>query len=533
MLIRTACRISSLLVALGCVVVTLPGDAFANSVESYPQGVFSIGLGLGTTMATKRFTGSFGPQTESIADDYNVEIRPEDVFGAGTPDNMKGKLLGRTDIQLDAIGFEMDVMLGIGITDELSAMFFLPIKRPHNEVTVAIKDSDFGLTRQNDDAFNGRGSPGMIVPIEWGMADHAMDADDFRDLLTCEPGPGASPMCMFNYDPLKTYEEWGIGDMILGLRYKFHDIGWMRQGLTLFMKFPTKEKWEDNSNDLFDSSLTKGHYDIGFWYGVDFFLFKEFFINATVGYTGALPFQQNIRLASTLTNPATGKVIGKLPIAMYWQQMKVNVDPGDNFDAYLGFTYNFLPYLSWENEFYFYWKYPDNVWGAEKVPVNPDLPAGEAPYYPEWYAQEFATDFSALAMRNAIGFNTLPFVQSGKFPVPLMISAFYSYTIAGKNVEQEHIFGGSLTLLASVQYLMGMDVEIPDPYHEYSSIYDKVKGNKNPLPAKDSELPGEADAEPLQPVPPSETTDLAPVTQEPRQDMAPMALPAPDSVPGQ
>ena len=415
------------------------------SAESYPQGAFSLGVGFGYTFASKRFTDTFGTDTESIADDYNVTIRGEDLAA-----EYRGEIVGRTDIKLDSYGYEFDIKLGLGITDEIAFLMMLPIKHGHNSVSVGLRDSTLVLTRDND------GKPVFILPQALAPGDHTLDAQDLQDVLTCE-GDSNHPICAFGYDPLETFDKWAIGDTIWALRYRFHDIGWLRQALTLWGKIPSPDN--DDIDNLFDTWFSKGYWVIGLMYGIDVFPVDELYINLTVGYTINLPYHRTERIAS-LGMDESGRVLSKIPIGMDWQKMDMNVDPGDSWELYFGFHWDITKWLSFNNEQYFYWAYKFDYWAAGPVPVSD--PNAEVPYMPDLFAMELNTDFSALNTSNAIGINTLPWVLSGDFPVPFNFSVFYTYTIAGKNVEQEHIFGASLDLFATWQYVFGLEGGIPE-----------------------------------------------------------------------
>lgn len=458
---KTALLLVSLVFAATSLQLDIP-EASANSVETYPAGAFSLGMGFGMTVAKKRFTNTFGAGTESIVDDYNVTI-PGDLIDS----SLKGSILGRTDIGLNSYGQEIDIKLGVGITDNLSVLMIIPIKHGFNDVSVGVHDSTIVLVRKQKVSW-AKGSPAYPRtrrpdnPYDTYKDGDPMNTQDFRDAITCyDP---TSPMCSFNYDQLVSFDRWGMGDMIVGARYKLHDRDWLRTGLTLFFKIPTG-KPEDPDN-LFDSDLGKGHLDMGLFLGFDVYPFKKlgpnpfenFFFNVTGGYTIQMPFTKERRMYTLNVDTETGKVRGQIPISMYWQKMDNYIKPGNNWDLWFGFTWNITPWLTFANDQYFYWKYQDDIRQGGAIPIPPGsdpLDPNFKAYQPEWYAQEFATDLSAINTTNSIGINTLDWVMKGKFPVPFAFSLFYTYTIAGKNVEQEHIFGGSLDLFATFDVIFG------------------------------------------------------------------------------
>ncbi len=488
--------------------LVFPSQVLANSVETYPAGVFSLGLGFGYTFSSRRFTNEFSAKTESIVDDYNVTIKGEDLSDA-----FKGETIGKLDVDLNSYGMEFDINFGLGITDKLSMLFMLPVKHGYNSVDVRLYDSTMVLIRDS------KGKPSLLMPKNVRPDLEPLNADDFKDVLTCTPDP-QHPICAFNYDPLKDFDYWGLGDMILGMRYKIGDLGWLRHGLTLFAKFPTG--YTETADDLFDSDLGKGHFDIGFWYGLDIYPTESLFFNVTAGYTAKLPYQRTRRVSTLITDPETGRAVGKIPIAMYWQKMKMNIDPGDNWDVYFGFNWQITDWLIFNNEQYFYWEYKDDYWAAEKIPQDPYANPADpnyTPYYIDWYAQEYQTDFSAIQTMNSITFSTLKWVEKGKFPIPFTFGVFYSYLIAGKNVEQENIVGCSFTMFASFQAL-----GVPWPFDSNTKEESPTTMDENiTIPAKPF---GAAETKGTQPQP--EGTQQSKPTNEP--ETLPTA-PAPQTEP--
>ncbi|RJO66549.1 MAG: hypothetical protein C4523_11980 [Myxococcales bacterium] len=414
----------------------LPGMAEANSVETLPEGIFAIGLKWGFKWATEQFGNDFGTGTTSIVQDYNITITGADLDPTRfTTDD----ILGTLDVTYDSYGMEFSITTAYGITDNLSVMMIIPIQYTHNEFNVELLGSNMYLQRDAE------GNP--VIPVNETLAPalgltETMNTQDFFDILSCETG---GQICQFRYKPIKNWSRWGLGEVITGLRYKFFDNQKWRQGITLFNKWPTGR--HKQTDDLFDINFGDQNWDVGFWYGVDYMPIQDLMFNVSGGYTEQLPFVRQKRIWGRNIDPDTGKERGAIPVAEYWKKIPTHIDYGGNWDLYWGFTWipRWVPFLNFSNEFYFFWKYHDNYW-AEEAPQDPN----GNPWTPDFRAMEWGTQTSAIEMTNAIGFNTIGWVQRGEFPVPLQFAVGYTVGIAGKHFERQNSVWLSLDLIGSI-----------------------------------------------------------------------------------
>jgi hypothetical protein len=423
---------------------------FANSVETLPEGIFVLGFKFGYKFATKRFSDSWGSDTVSITNDYNIYVTGADL----DPNRFsKDDIVGKLNVDYDNFGMEFTFTAAYGITDNLSIMMIIPTQYVHSKYRLNVTDSTLYMVRDSS------GNPYLIatksdIDNVWSgvpgytASQTPLNSDDFIDALTCQAD---TPMCQFRYRPIRDWSRWGIGEIITGLRYKFMENKHWRQGITVFNKWPTGR--QEETDDLFDTNMGDQQYDIGFWYGVDYMPIQNLMFNLSFGYTEQLPevkekriFSRNFAQQGDASGKAPGTEVGTLPLTQHWQKMKVHRDIGGNWDVYAGMSWSFLPYLSYNNEFYFFWKYLDNYWAAEPVPLDP---AGME-WIPDFRSMEWGTNQSALEMSNSIGFTTLPWVMSGEFPVPLMFSIGATVGLAGQNFEQNISFWASLDLIGSI-----------------------------------------------------------------------------------
>lgn len=443
-----------LCVIVAAVIMVFSQSAWANSVETLPQGVFALGVRYGYKWASERFGNEFGAETENIADDYNVTIKGEDL----SPD-LKGETIGRTVVDYEDYGMELSLTTAFGVTDNIALMMIIPFQYYKRTVNVGLADSTVYLVR------DGSGNPYLIVPeactLAWevckrGMnmpedatlSDHPLTGAELQDALTSQ----ADTDLAFGYKPIEDAERWGLGEIITGVRYKFYETPKWRQGLTVFAKWPTGK--HDDSDNLIDSNFGDQQIDIGFWYGVDYLPIPELTLNLTFGYTEQLPDIKRKRVP-VRSYDDKGYEVGVIPMSPKSETRIVRRDIGGNWDLYWGGSFSFaaltekLHWLNYSNEFYFFWKYEDNYWGKGSE-LGVDEEGREVIIVPDYRALEKDTNQAVIEMTNSLGFSTLGWVMNGDFPVPLMLSVGYTVGLAGQNFEKNNTIWVSLDLIGSI-----------------------------------------------------------------------------------
>lgn len=422
-----------------------PALVAANSAETLPKGVFVLGLKYGYKWADKRFDKEFGPGTVPITRDYNITIYGRDLGAAPLyePDD----IIGKTDVTYDNFGMEFTFTTAYGLTDNLAIMMILPIQYVNSKYDADVYDSTLYLVRDGQGqpyAMTNKKHRAEMEAMGFSVEKDTLTGDQFKEALSCQAD---TPLCQFRYRPIRHYKRWGVGDIILGLRYKFMETPMWRQGITLFSKVGTGR--HDHPDDLFDTNFGDQNLDLGFWYGIDFIPLRtdkvDLTLNITAGYTDQLPDTKERRIASR-TYDEKGREMGTIPITQYWQKMLVHRDIGGNFDVYGSWTVGLFKFLSIGQDYYYFWKYEDNFAAAEPPPRAPDGSKWE----PDFRAMEYGTNQVGLEMTSMISISTVDWMQRGKFPIPLFFSVGYTYGIAGKNFEQNQSIFVSLDLVGSI-----------------------------------------------------------------------------------
>jgi hypothetical protein len=262
---------------------------------------------------------------------------------------------------------------------------------------------------------------------------------DNRDVNTIFTDPAFGMM----YDRVENYSSFGIGDLIMGVRWQFYRSAdeRLRLGTSLFSILPTGT-WQDDNN-LFDSSHGDGQLDIGFWGGVDWVPWEWLTLNFTAGYTEQLADRVPMRVLSLGTH-ADGAQF-KIPIATASSVETVYRDYGGNIDTYYTFSFSFTDWLSLSTEFYWWFKLADRFYGDKPQCERYGGPDGCVDYQSlAWESERISVDWNI-----ALGFNTIkPFLQK-QFPFPAMFSVGFARPIAGKNQDVTNAVFVSLQLIGT------------------------------------------------------------------------------------
>ncbi len=418
----------------------LASSAFANTAETIPEGIFVIGLKYGYSFANDQFGREWGTKTRSIVDDYNITITGADLdpYVYSTEDK-----IGKLDVDYDAYGQEFQLTMAYGITDSLAFMLIMPVRQAYQSIDFNLLDSNMYMVR------NAANEPAMVATqktkdMNWeamGMtrADHVLNADEFKEIISCR---SSTALCQFRYKPIETYNRWGLGEIILGSRYRFYQSEKWRQAITLFLKLPTGR--HTDTDDIRDRNYGDQQVDLGFWYNIDFSPIDQLRFNVSFGYTEQMPDIKEKRIYSRSWD-ADGYEQGIIPVGTWESKEYVHRDIGGNWDLYFGFDWKIFKYLTYGNEFYFFWKYQDNYYLDHKVNSEGILP--------DVRSLEFGTNQSCLEMSNFISFSTVDWVVKGEFPLPFNIGMGYTTGLAGMNFERTHKFWVSLDLIGSIYML--------------------------------------------------------------------------------
>ncbi|MGC8928516.1 MAG: hypothetical protein ACP5QK_11420 [Myxococcota bacterium] len=451
--------------------------SYANDAEVLPEGVFKIGQQIGYDWSTDNFKTVFGTGTYPTTYWYNITVKLSDI----APDlaermeckdaygNTQECILGTTHFDLFQAALKFNTSIMYGITDKLSAGVIIPYHYSMSSTSLKITGSNMMINYEPNGKVN-RASP--IVPYKYEESppgSHPIDANDVATILS-------DPAFGFEYkDPLSTHDGWYLSDIIFGIRYLFYENNWMKNAYTFFLITPTGD--EDPPDWLFSPAPGDGQFDIGFWFNNDFLLYKKLnlWLNFSTGYTSQLPHTKKFRVPSVSRNiPNTpeeydpnNKGENFMPIGNRSHSLlELRRDIGDNVDFYLGFRFNITETLIFNQEFYYYYKWRDQFevtyqpmacelvsrleHDTFNIPYCNEKGADYSLVNIQTHALSQFTDREELVSTTVLTFSTLPLLEKGKFPIPLMFSLGYKRSIAGKNIEQSNSVFMNLDLFGSI-----------------------------------------------------------------------------------
>jgi hypothetical protein len=470
-----------LLPAVAIVMLFAAAPAHANDAEVLPAGAFRLSQGVSYDWSTDQFKTVFGSGTYPVTKWYNITVFMSDI----SPDGAKmmdplctgGKcVLGKTHFDLLQTGIKMQTSFMYGITDKLSMGFIIPYAYSMGSWSLEVTDSNMML---NKDAQGNIDPKIPIVPYREGPGKAPIGAADVETILS-------HPAFGFEYtDPLNLHEGWRMADIILGGRYQFYQNAWMKNAITLFVITPTGQ--QKNYNYLFDPANGDGQTDVGFWINNDFQAVENkaktmrLIFNFSVGYTAQFPQEKKFRVGNSSRNAYNSqydtynpndKTENMMPIgSKSGSYLELRRDIGDNFDFYAGFRWDITNYLILSQEFYYYYKWRDE-YEVTYQPYNCELTSqydhdnrgtkycGEpgADYGKanvDTHSLSMTTDREELVSTSTLTFSTIPFVQSGKFPVPMMFTLGFKRSLAGKNIEQANSAFFNLDIIGHVCIFKG------------------------------------------------------------------------------
>ena len=504
---KSVFRVFTVLALAATLLITAVGPALANDAETLPEGVFKLGQSVGYAWTNNQFRTVFGTGTDSVTKWYNITVYLSDIADAQTaaemdklckvwdPNTKTFKqsrcVLGQTNFDLQQRGIDMQTSMMFGITDRLTAGFIIPYFYSMSNASLQISNSNMGINYMTlPDGSKVPNPQRPIGPINcvnpndpttctknplFPGVEHPTNAEDTNLILS-------SPVFGFNYqDPLGTHQGWYLRDIILGGRYNFYNSPRWKNSFTLFIITPTGQ--QHNYNYLFSPANGDGNWDIGFWINNDLALNKSKTVvfNFSGGYTAQLPQTKHFRLGTvnrvawdpTINHyDPNSTAMNPLPIgAQSTSYLEMMRDIGDNVDLYLGIRWEIIPYLILSEELYYYYKWADmyeltyQPYACELVSQFSHDSQG-AKYCGEPgadYTQanlstkqlSIYTDRQELVTTTILTFSTLPFVQAGKFPLPMMVSVGYKYSIMGQNIEQSNAVFFSLDLIGHVCIFTG------------------------------------------------------------------------------
>jgi hypothetical protein len=218
---------------------------------------------------------------------------------------------------------------------------------------------------------------------------------------------GTAEVPGYGYERFDTWSEKGIGDIELGLKYKYFENEKWRLALQGGTSLPTGR--EDDPDNLVDFGFGSGCYGFVLGFQNDFIGIKDFVLNGTIRYTNMLSNKETLRVTDDPDYPITAN------------KERVDRDLGDILELELSAGYKLSEGFGLSATYGGFFKGKDSVKGED----GQHLPGLEG--------QTSQTGHTLLI---GISYNNLDRFQKKLARVPFQVSLGHWHRFAGKNLNK-------------------------------------------------------------------------------------------------
>ena len=380
------CRFRCAFLILSVVfILSQPGKAVADSAEVLPKGVSRISVDYSFYQPV---TDRFGPggDAEGVATDFNTTI-DETVFPGVIPTFTN---IGDTVVDFEYEFRDLIINYQYGLSDKITIGVKIPYYWNKTNLKEARVDTS-GATQPVLDGLLGAGFPAGA-----SSTDAAVTA---LVLGSLEAPP-------YSFEPFESWDDAGLSDIELGLRYQYLKNDEWRLAFTGGLRLPTGET--DDPDNLIDTEFGSGAMALLFRFNQDYVGIENLLLNFTVKYDWVLPDEETVRVLNG----------SDMPLAPAANKEKVDRDQGDTFAL----------------ELYGDWSVSD-IWSVnalytwavrQKDEVDGNL-------FPSYDALEDETDADHQSITAGVTYSTVSRYMDEKASVPLEVGLSYESVFAGNN----------------------------------------------------------------------------------------------------
>ena len=373
------------LITCALFIFMLPGGILADSAKVLPKGVSRLNVDYSFyEPVTERFDPD--GDKESVATDFNTTL-DDTVF--------PGLIPPFTNIGDSIVDFEYDfrdliINYQYGLTDKITIGIQIPYYWNKTDLKEARVDTA-GATQAVLDGLLGPGYPAGAS---------STDATVTAFVL------GAIESPPFSFEPFESWDDSGLSDIELGLRYQYLNNDTWRLAFTGGVRLPTGET--DDPDNLIDTEFGSGAMAMLFRFNQDYVGIENLMLNFTLKYDWVLPDEEVVRV---LDDPNS-------PLAPAVNKEKVDRDQGDTLA--LEFFGDWTLSDTWSLNALYTWAV------RQKDEVDGNL-------FPSYESLEDETDADHQSIEAGVTYSTVSRYMDEKASVPLEVGFSYESVFAGNN----------------------------------------------------------------------------------------------------
>lgn len=372
---------------ISCIIsfLFLPGKILADSAEVLPKGVsrLSVDYSFYETVTEK-----FGPNgdEESVAVDLNATL-DETIFPGLIPPFTN---IGDTIVDFDFDFRDLIINYQYGLSDKIT----IGIKIPYYWNRTNLKEARVDTSGATQAVLDGLLGPGF--PAGASSTDAAVTAFVL----------GAIESPPLSFEPFESWDDSGISDIEVGLRYQYFNNDIWRLAFTGGVRLPTGET--DDPDNLIDTEFGSGATALLFRFNQDYVGIEKLLLNFTLKYDWVLPDEETVRV---LNDP-------DLPLAPAVNKEKVDRDLGDTFAIEFFGDWSFTD--TWSVNALYTWA----VRQKDEVDGNLGL---------SYESLEDETDADHQSITAGVTYSTVSRYMDEEASVPLEVGLSYESVFAGNN----------------------------------------------------------------------------------------------------
>ena len=376
--------------------------SFAGTAEVLPKGVWNVRVDYRHSFNVDERYDPDG-DTEDVATDYNTSLNSNIFPALGLVEDFFGMPPGSGTVGDSEVSFEYqfdiaETYISYGLTDKLSVGLYIPYWWIENSVDRRLNTTNATIGKNVAlNTLTPFAVPGTVPLTTQDVLDLLEKGLDIN-------GDGTVEVPGYGYTRFETFDDHGLGDMELGLRYQYLKTGKWRLAFTGGVRLPTGEI--DDPDMLQDYAVGSGVYALLFRLNNDYTGIKNLVLNATFQYDWVIPDKQKLRIPLDVDRPITR------------DKETVDRDLGDIFRLEGSALYTFAKGFSACLTYWYEFKLKDDIDGDRGF---------------NYKSLEDETDQKEHIIIARLSYSTLPLYLEKKFPVPLDASIFYRDRFAGDN----------------------------------------------------------------------------------------------------